>query len=92
MRMYRSPRDLEAEQHAATGDIETTLAYQPFDGSEQLIVPTTDENGKVSASRTVHTEFCPELSITERIRRDKHGTYYKVVPREVFYPTAPELD
>ena len=83
--MYRSHKQRESLQHEATGEIELVVAYQTQHGSTQLIVPSTDQDNKVTMSRTVHAEFQPELSHTHSIWKDRSGNYYRVVAKDKFY-------
>ena len=85
--MYRSPKQLDTEQFEATRGIETTPAYQAYEGSSQLIVPTKyDESGNVVATRTVHAKWQSALSINRSVWKDSAGAYYHVIPKCKFYP------
>ena len=57
-------------------------AYQAYEGSSQLIVPTLNFAGRVVSSRTVHAEFRPDLSFGRSVWQAADGTLYHVVKKE----------
>ena len=82
--IHKSPRQLDEEQWAATGHIDTRAAFRPNDVGSQLKVPQLDTEGNWLGAKTVHARFCPELSMTKSVWQGPDGTYYHIVDESRF--------